>query len=163
MMKQLSPARNTLQALRPSESGFSLVELLIVLFCLAALLGLSLPGYQRVIDNKNLQGTANQLYADMKECQSMALLTGENHSLRLNKDDGYEVWTGTAKRKSITFPKGIRISEQKWASNRPVLQFNGKGHPVGGGTVVLRNRHNKEISLTVHLHTGQIQVKEGRE
>lgn len=147
--------------MRTNEKGFSLLELLVVLFCLSVLLGITVPGYRRIAEYGQLRVAADQLYADLKECQSLAILFHEPIAVKFLEDNGYEVISAGGRRKTVVFPKGIRIPERKLAFNRNVLEFGAKGHPSGGGSVVLSDRHGHEIRLIVQLHTGQIQLKEG--
>ncbi|WP_018132413.1 GspH/FimT family pseudopilin [Effusibacillus pohliae] len=163
MIKRSSPAPSIQWKQAGIDTGFSLLELLLVLLCLSVLLAIALPAYQQTVDYRNLKSAANQLYADLMECRSRADLLNETWSVQFIGGDGYEVLAGPALRKSVTLPKGIRIAEYKTAFNRPALGFNGKGHPLGGGSVVLRNLHGKEIRLVLYLHTGQMQLKEGSE
>lgn len=161
MTKRLSPVRNICRNLLQIEAGFSLLELLIVLLCFAALFSLAVPGYSRMADNWQLRSSFNQFYADVKECQSLAVVNQYPYSIKLTTDREYEIWAGDSKKKSVRLPKGISFSEPKLALNGNAIQFNSQGHPIGAGTVMLGNLHHKKMGLTVHLHTGQIQLREG--
>ncbi|WP_165912644.1 prepilin-type N-terminal cleavage/methylation domain-containing protein [Effusibacillus lacus] len=159
-MKRSCPVQNIPRSLQRNNAGYSLLELLVVLFCLSALLGIAMPAYRQTVDYWHLKSAADQLAAHLKECQSQAVLSGIPQSLHIAGETQYEIRSGAGVKLKVKLPKGIRLSGNL-ALNRNFIEFNGKGHPAGGGSLVLENSHGKKFRITVQLHTGQIQLKEG--
>lgn len=57
-------------------AGFSLIELLIVLFLFAALFSWGMPDLRRMITNTRLAGISNTLLADLRQTQANAMTYG---------------------------------------------------------------------------------------
>jgi prepilin-type N-terminal cleavage/methylation domain-containing protein len=140
--------------------GFSLLELLIVLFILSVLVGIAWPGYLQITDTRNLQAAAFQFYADLKEIQASAIFFQEPHSVRITDDRRYEIWSEGEYRQEIELPGGVRFSGIRMGQDTREIRFNSQGHPNVGASIVLASARGKQIKLIVHLHSGQIQIRE---
>ncbi|BCJ85999.1 GspH/FimT family pseudopilin [Effusibacillus dendaii] len=161
MKKRLLPVRSIRTARLQNDWGFSLPELLIVLFCLSIVFTVAVPVYQSVVADRQLRSAANQLVADLAECRSVANLTGTPCSIGFVHDNRYLV-SGPERQREVMLPTGVRFSERKLPFNRQVIQFNENGHPAGGGSVTLQNRLGKQRVITIYLHSGQIKLEEAR-
>jgi len=67
------PIRTSSMSARLHSSGFTLVELMIVVAVLAILLGIAAPSFQSMLDKRRLTGAAEQLYADLQYARSEAI------------------------------------------------------------------------------------------
>lgn len=67
------------------RSGFSLVELLIVMAVLAAVAGLVLPSMRGPLDKSRLTGAAKQLQASLAKARSLAIREGSEVTFRYEK------------------------------------------------------------------------------
>ncbi len=63
------------------DDGFTLVELLAVLSILAILLGLGVPGLQRLVGTTRAEGSMRELYALLASARQMAVLTRRDVTL----------------------------------------------------------------------------------
>jgi len=63
------------------DDGFTLVELLAVLSILAILLGLGVPGMQRLVGTTRADGSMRELYALLASARQMAVLTRRDVTL----------------------------------------------------------------------------------
>jgi len=63
------------------DGGFTLVELLAVLSILAILLGLGVPGLQRLVGTTRAEGSMRELYALLASARQMAVLTRRDVTL----------------------------------------------------------------------------------
>lgn len=166
MMKRMLLVRNIRQKLKTEfgfhESGFSLLELLVVLLCLSVIVGVAIPGYLRISENQALQAAAEKLFTDLKECQAQALLQHTPGFITFAGDSGYEVRGVSHVIKQIVLKNGIRIVDMKIPGSNDTLGFNEQGHPQSGGSIVLGNHFGKRMKLTLHLHSGQVQLTEDR-
>lgn len=147
---------------RASEVGFSLLELLLVVTLISLMLGIAMPSYIRTAQAKALRAAADQLFADLRESQSAAILYHSSGMVRLMDVNRYEVWQDDTLRKTIRLPDGIRFAETKTGRTDKALRFNEVGHPISGGSFVLESPGGQQIKLIVHLHSGQIQIREGK-
>ncbi len=58
---------------RLHSSGFTLIEVMVVVAVLAILLGIAAPSFQSMLDKRRLIGAAEQLYADLQYARSEAI------------------------------------------------------------------------------------------
>lgn len=162
------PVRNILQKLPinkqrlHSELGFTLLETVIVLVCLSALLAVALPGYNRMIQEHELRNAANQLFADLRECRSLAVAESQQYKLLLLNERGYSI-QGSSLNKQVSLPSGITFQLVKMGLQSDAVTFNDKGHPTVGGSIIMQNRSGKAIKLIVYLHSGQIEMSEAKD
>lgn len=131
----------------------------MVLFILSALIGIAWPGYLQITDTRNLQAAATQFYADLKEIQTAAVMLQEPHSIRLDHRR-YEIWREDALQKEVKLPDRIRFIGFRTGRDTREIRFNSQGHPNVGASIVLASARGKQITLTVQLHSGQIQMRE---
>lgn len=145
---------------RVSDAGFSLLELLVVLTIISVITGIALPSYVRTAQAKTLRAAADQLYADLRDSQSAAIVNHSSVAIRLIDVNHYEVWQEDSLRKTTRLPDGIRFAEKKTGLTNGSIRFNERGHPTAGGTLLLESPGGQQIKLVIHLHSGQIQIRD---
>lgn len=64
-----------------AESGFTIIELLIVVTVLAIVATVAVPSFQQVIENNRLATEANRIFSAMSYARSEAVRVGGNASL----------------------------------------------------------------------------------
>jgi type IV fimbrial biogenesis protein FimT len=105
------------------SSGFSFVELMVVIALVGILAAIGVPNFLRGLPEKKLKGAARNLYADMQRARLLAVK--ENRSVRVRfdtatspgvyyfdddevGDPGYDQWdTGEFGRKLTDYASGI--------------------------------------------------------
>jgi len=174
-MRQLSPRalRHTPYALC-SSSGFTILEIIIVLFLLVGLLGIILP---RVSLDENLGSVARRMVGTIRSLQSLAMSTQKTVRLYIDMDRGV-YWTmildGTQEKAPadpawatpLTLPAAIRVSDillaqGKKESGRVDLSFypTGRIDPV---TMHLVDGRNNILALAIEPVTGAIRMSDER-
>lgn len=157
-----------------SSSGFTLIEMLIILFLLAAVLVIVLP---RVVIGEDLSSTGRKLIGTFRTLQGLASTGQKPVKLYLDLDQGtYWVRVVDGKEEKLpldaswatpqSLPETIRFSEisvrqDKRTYGRIDLSFfpNGRIDPV---TVYLIDRSNNLLVLTIDPFTGAIRTREER-
>jgi len=120
------------------DSGFTLLELIVVLFLISLIAGISVVLFTGTLSSGKLDATARSLVAAMKHARSQSAMSGEPHAVFIDLDTGSYGIEGTGGR---PFPRGITVSFTDPLSG---IQTSGKHliayDPVGGiqgGTVLL--------------------------
>ena len=158
------------------RNGFTLVELMIVIFLLAfvsAIGGLALQNYTL---NRNLRTAARDIASDFAICKERAISENITYQIAFNTpavgsytiqsvvNPGWVVTNLTTK-SPASFGSGITIVSATFGGASPTVRFNprgtvsdpGGGQLVGGDGVVLQNSRNSQATITVNL-TGRTYV-----
>jgi|CXWL01.1.fsa_nt_gi type II secretory pathway pseudopilin PulG len=166
-------SRLTPQALR-SSSGFTILEIIIVLFLLAGLLGIILP---RISLDENLSSVGRRMVGTVRSLQSLAMSTQKTVRLYVDMDRGTywpvildgnqeKIPTDATWATPMNFPTAIRVtdmlvSQGKKESGRVNLSFypTGRIDPV---TMHLIDGQNNILAIAIEPVTGAIRMSDER-
>jgi type IV fimbrial biogenesis protein FimT len=99
---------------RPSSSGFTLTELLIVIAIAAILLTITVPSFQQLFAKLKLEGAASELSADLQYARSQAVADNRNVTFSTTSSSSYSIvgsQTPTAvSYKVVTLPAGVSVN-----------------------------------------------------
>jgi len=145
-----------------SSSGFTLIEMLIVLFLLAGVLAIVLP---RVVIGEDLSSTGRKFIGTLRTLQGLASTGQKPVKLYLDLDQG-TYWARVVDGKEEKLPLDaawatISVRQDKRTYGRIDLSFfpNGRIDPA---TVYLTDRSNNLLVLTIDSLTGAIRTSEER-
>ena len=141
------------------DTGFTLLETIIVLFFIALILGLSTVFFANTLPSNRLNATAREISATIRHARHTALINGEKQTMIINLDSRYYGIEGIAQ-KSI--PSGITLKVID-----PLLGEVRKGeypvvfHATGameGGTIVLSSG-KKIVSIQLDPVVGSVVIR----
>jgi prepilin-type N-terminal cleavage/methylation domain-containing protein len=156
------------------QSGFSLIELLIVIAIMGITATMATYSWLRYVDNSNLRTAARQLESDIKAVKGKAMAR-ENIAYTMSFDDPANTYTTTgiytymssgvsqSSTSSSTvslasFGSGIIFSSVPSTTTPPyTINFMARGTLSDGNTVTLINRRDSSASITFTL-TGKTYV-----
>jgi type IV fimbrial biogenesis protein FimT len=93
------------------QDGFTLVELLIVMAVAAILLLATVPSFVSLFVRMRIEGTSNELSADLQNARSESIRRRAAVMLTSNANGaGYTIVSGTTTLKAVTFATGISIT-----------------------------------------------------
>ena len=143
-------------------TGFSLIELMIVIALISIVSAISVPMWQNYAANTNLKTAAREVMADLSNAKQQAVeenldvyrltfnVAGNNYALS-RTDTGVTLWT-----KSLaSFGKGILIDSVNFSGS--VVSFHKRG-TVSIGHLILRNGLGLTATITVTI-TGRTYVQ----
>jgi hypothetical protein len=142
-----------------SDTGFTLLETIIVLFFMALILGLSTIFFANTLPSSRLNATAREISATIRHVRHTALINGENQTMIINLDSGYYGIEGIAQ-KSIPPAIALKVID-------PLLGEVRKGeypfvfHVTGameGGTIVLSSG-KKIVSIQLDPVVGSVVIR----
>ena len=136
------------------DSGFSLIELMVVIGIIATVLAITVPAYLTYIPTYRLNSAVEELQGSMQIARVKAIK--EAASVCVSVNTGTETCTvfldngaggGTSNNKAqdgteatikiLTMPRGVDIYDVTFSGN--VAQFNSRGLPTNTGSIRLRN------------------------
>jgi prepilin-type N-terminal cleavage/methylation domain-containing protein len=143
-------------------TGFSLVELLVVIALIAIVSAFAVPTWQRYAAKTDLKTAAREVMADFANAKQRAVeenldvyrltfnLVGSSYAL--SRTDTGTVWTKSA----ATFGNGVSIDSVNF-SGGSVVSFQKRG-TLTPGNVRLRNGLGSTATITVNI-TGRTYVQ----
>jgi prepilin-type N-terminal cleavage/methylation domain-containing protein len=123
-----------------ATGGFTIIELLVVMALAAALLVVSVTGFNLARSPRLLELGATEMVADLRAVQQRA--RGERTAYTVTfaiGSGGYTVVRGDGTVSQVgALPSGVSIAATTWPDHR--LTFSSYGNPDRAGTIRLRNR-----------------------
>jgi general secretion pathway protein H len=145
---------------RFKQSGFTLLELTVVLALLALLTGLVLPGLQRAVKKERDRANLRQLTTALRLARSQAATTHQRVRVFLDKETGRYWLEGSNRRGILT---GMRLGDTRlvWQDQdrrQGYIAFYGDGSS-SGGKVTLADAAGRNYTLEVEIITGKVTLK----
>lgn len=131
------------------NSGFTLLELIIVMLLMSIILGIAVVGFATRLPSARFSATVRELTATIRHARALAQITGEKQRLAINTDTGTY---GIAGKGGKTISPDVRMKVIDDISGEVVNgQYEMVFYPAGnssGGTVMLWNEKRKaEVAL----------------
>jgi len=165
--------RRAPHALRSSR-GFTILEIIMVLFLLVGLLGIILP---RISLDENLGSVGRRMVGTVRSLQNMAMSTQKMVRLYIDMDRGVYwpmIFDGNQEKAPtdaiwatpLSLPAGIRFSDflasqGKKEFGRVVLSFYPTGR-IGPATMHLVDAKNNLLAIAIEPVTGAIRISDER-
>jgi len=148
-----------------AETGFSLVETVVVIGIMALLIMLAMPGLTGYRAKSAVRSSARQLASDIRAAQEYALAQGVQDDLAFSVTGGavtgYSVTQGPTVLWQVTLPTQVHATTA-WPGND--IAFTPIGAIVGPGSVpavCLDDRNGGKITITLVPATGKVQMSQG--
>lgn len=141
------------------NSGFTLLELIIVLFLIALILGLSAILFVNILPSSRLNATAREMSATIRHAKHLALINGEKQTITINLDSGSYGMEGIIHK---NIPSGITIKVidpllGEIRNGEYTIIFSATGG-MEGGTIVL-STNKKTASIQLDPVVGSVVIK----
>lgn len=152
------------------QSGFTLIELMIVIAIMGIMMALAVPSYQTYMAQRRLNGAARQVMSDLMAARMKAITQNNefkvffpgSHSGALSGNHQYQILDDDDNDSTPDEGEAIEIKDIQTnysdvtmtANNNPV--FSPKGTATNLATVTLSNsRGSKEVSIAI---TGRVKI-----
>ncbi|MBI4654635.1 MAG: hypothetical protein HY752_06530 [Nitrospirae bacterium] len=140
----LHPTRYTL-----SGAGFTFLELIIVLFLISLILGLSVVFFANILPSSRFDATARELSATIRYARALAKISGERKTITIDLDSKKYGIEGHGER-GISSGIGIKVKDPlsgEISTGKYQLVFNAAGDIVGGTIVLQDKKRTSDIEI----------------
>jgi len=157
-MQNATPKIKDIQS-KITSRGFTLLELIIVLFFMALILGLSTLFFANTLPSSRLNATAREISATIRHARDLALINSQKQTVTINLDSRYYGIEGIAG-KNIASDIGLKVID-------PLLGEIHKGeYPIvidstgamEGGTIILSGG-KKTLSIQLDPVVGSVVIR----
>lgn len=145
--------------------GVTLIELLCIIAILGVLSAIAIPEIVSTIDKWVLDSTAKEIVEDIRWTQHLATTKGIYHHFEVNlKENLYRI-RSTALRdptiKRVEFNPNISEITCTFKSEGDFkrLTFSPTGIPSQTGSITLTSKKGNELTITVAVGTGRVEIK----
>jgi len=151
------------------QSGFTLIELIMVIAALLIIAAIVAPRITGVTGTK-VNGTARKIAADIRYAQQLAISTQTNHGVIFyNSSDTYSIYRGTTSTIiTDSFTGGAYTVQLNTGNYEGVtldgdyqVEFDALGSPVtgGGGSVTISAGGSAPVrTISVAANTGKVSI-----
>jgi type II secretion system protein H len=141
------------------NSGFTLLELIIVMFLMTLILGMATLFFANVLPSNRLNATARSISATVREARSLARIDGESKVVTIDfesKTYGIE-GRGSRKIPDDIYIKVIDVVAGEVQQGKYLFTFHPSGG-IEGGTIVLWNA-KKSVTIEPDPVAGTVVIK----
>jgi prepilin-type N-terminal cleavage/methylation domain-containing protein len=137
----------------PSDHGFTVIELMVVLAVAVIVMGVALPNMMSWLPTYRLSAGARQLAGDLQLARMKAISQNTKYRLRFTTATSYEFEKesgGTFSTESGPFslPDGITVTG---TTPFTTSEFQARGTVNAGGVITLKNINNLEKTVQVNI------------
>jgi prepilin-type N-terminal cleavage/methylation domain-containing protein len=141
---------------KKTNSGYTIIELVVVTAIIAILTVVSFKGLFTVKQNMDLNRAAHQLEAILKNCQSKAMYTGSYYKIEFHQSlNRYRIFKDFVADRTIQL-ENIIIHNVNFTDNK--VGFNKNGSPSMGGTVTLKTKNGKKLYVIMTPVTARTRI-----
>jgi prepilin-type N-terminal cleavage/methylation domain-containing protein len=144
------------------NSGFTLLELIIVLFLISLITGMSTVFFANTLPSHRFNATVREIVASMRYARSLAQAKGENETISIDMDSRRYTMPGRGER---TLPPDVNIKvvdpvSGEITTGRYELIFPGFGGAEGGTIILWDKKRVASISLDPVVGTAVVRQTE---
>lgn len=167
-----------------SPTGFTLIELIVVLTIISIIFGMSVPFFAKFTKGSKLKNAAANIGTVLRTARSYAVTKRKNHLVIINdkQDAGLyyavKIYQTGDDAKTIDkwheFPQGIEIDRITGFSNadvpfpydisppvnKPVIEFKPNGGAKQNGSIYIKDSDNKYKQIIVIGTTGRVKISD---
>ena len=140
----------TTQATRSAPRGFTLVELVLVLFIIGVIAAIAMPRFAQATARQQLEAAADRVMSDIELARARALAASSTVTMTFDRDEdlySLDAVGGDAFTLKLNEPPyNTRIASLNFGGIS-TLTFNGYGIPSGSGQITVKHSNTQKIKI----------------
>lgn len=151
-----------------ARSGFTLVEMMIVISIVGVLAMVSVPAFGKYMQSWRLNGEANEIASYLRAARNAAIAKNidailvfdtVNNAFYYIEDTDRDGTRGIDEYQSGTQVLGSGITYDSFTTPQKWVTFGPKGNTIDGGAIILKNRLNNTRTIRIFSGTGIVVVE----
>lgn len=151
----------TLNNIQRIKSGFTIIEVLVVIFIISVLIGVSAPSFIGVIRNAEINTSLTQVLSDLRKSQATSMAKGTRHGIRFTPGSGnYEMILYSESVEVIEtreLPAKITVLDTTFTNE--IVTFKRSGAPSEAGTITVQYDGGYNSVISVTAVTGKVKIE----
>jgi general secretion pathway protein H len=155
------PGRANDPAAEIPEAGFTLLELLVVLFIMVLLVSQIPPLFTRGVAGVRLQGAVTDIADDLRMARATAIRTSHTADVTFDRSSRSYVVTGNKQVRKLADDVGVTITAVTWAipgSTQAGIEFLPDGSSSGGELAVTQG--SRIYRIVIDWLTGRVTIRD---
>lgn len=143
----------------PASAGFTLLEMLVVLFIMGLLVAQMLPSFSQGADTARLRASASDIADDLRIARAVAIRTSREAGLTFDQSSRSYGIPGSKEIRQLADNIGLTITAVTWrvpGSAQAGIQFFPDGSSTGGSIAVTQG--SRLYHITIDWLTGRVTV-----
>jgi len=144
---------------KSNNAGFTLLELIIVIFLITLILGMSTIFFANLLPSNRFNATVRNISSAMKHTRSLAQIHGKTHTFTIDLDEKNYIVEGRGTKK-IPDDTNIKIIDPisgELSTGRYQFVMHASGN-IEGGTIVLWNA-KRTVTIQLDPIVGAVVIK----
>ncbi|WP_017651773.1 GspH/FimT family pseudopilin [Fortiea contorta] len=169
-LQNLVKTKNILK--NSSSSGFTLLEILVIVILLGILSAIAIPNWLAFVDIQRLNTAQDKIYVAMRQAQTQAIKEKLNWQVSFREQNNTLQWSvhrATVNASSSDWnnlDSNIRLDSEttlRLSNGISKVQFNYKGHPQELRRITLYSTYGGKTKRCVYISTLIGAIRRGRE
>lgn len=143
------------------KNGFTIIEVLVVIFIISVLVGVAAPSFMGSLRNADINASLSQVVSDLRKSQATSMAKGTRHGIRFTPGSStYETIISSVPVEVIeTRELPARMTVLDTTFTDEIIAFKRSGAPSEAGTITVQYDGDYNRIISVAAVTGKVKIE----